>query len=153
MEFSSVVASPLGKLGIVMRDATVTSIQFLSADAATFTNTAAQAAVTQLEKYFADPEYQFSLPYSASGTEFQQRVWRALCEIPAGTTLTYGQLAQKLNSSPRAVGQACRRNPIPVIVPCHRVVGANSFGGYAGDTTGDLLQVKKWLLGFEKQKL
>lgn len=84
------------------------------------------------------------------GTDFQKRVWAALLEIPAGQTLTYGELAQKLNSHPRAIGQACRTNPYPVVIPCHRVVSKTGFGGYAGAVSGDLLNFKKWLLQREK---
>lgn len=84
------------------------------------------------------------------GTEFQKRVWRALCAIPPGTTKTYGELAKQLNTSPRAIGNACRKNPLPIIIPCHRVVAKNSLGGYAGARIGNLLEIKKWLLRYEK---
>jgi methylated-DNA-[protein]-cysteine S-methyltransferase len=84
-----------------------------------------------------------------SGTAFQQRVWRALCDIPAGETRTYGELAKMLNSAPRAVGQACRRNPLPILVPCHRVVSAQGIGGYDGADAGVELQRKRWLLCHE----
>ena len=84
-----------------------------------------------------------------SGTTFQQRVWRALCEIPVGETRTYGELAKLLNSAPRAVGQACRRNPLPILVPCHRVVSAQGIGGYDGAEAGVELQRKRWLLRHE----
>jgi methylated-DNA-[protein]-cysteine S-methyltransferase len=79
-------------------------------------------------------------------TPFQKRVWRALLTIPRGTTLTYGELAKKLNSSPRAIGQACRANPIPFLIPCHRVVGAKDKGGYFGKRTGSKMALKSWLL-------
>ena len=90
------------------------------------------------------------------GTEFQQKVWQALLEIPVGETQTYGFLANKLNTSARAVGNACRQNHFPVIVPCHRVVSASGIGGYAGDTLlnqqGQIhyMQIKQWLLSHEK---
>jgi len=91
-----------------------------------------------------------------SGTQFQQRVWQALLDIPVGKVLTYGQLATKLHSGPRAVANACRHNPLPVIVPCHRVVSAAGIGGYAGDTETiqnseiNFMAIKKWLLVHEK---
>jgi methylated-DNA-[protein]-cysteine S-methyltransferase len=106
----------------------------------------------QINAYFCDPKHRFTLPTEAKGTAFQKRVWQALCDIPAGTTLTYGELAKKLKSSPRAVGQACRRNPTPIIVPCHRVTGANGIGGYAGDSSGKLFKIKLWLLQHEGYK-
>jgi len=103
----------------------------------------------ELEKYFSNPKHIFNLPLDPHGTEFQKRVWKALQEIPSGETLTYGELAKKLNSHPRAVGQACRRNPIPVIIPCHRVVAQNGLGGYSGERIGALMDFKKQLLAHE----
>jgi methylated-DNA-[protein]-cysteine S-methyltransferase len=72
-----------------------------------------------------------------------------LRSIPPGRTRTYGELASKLGTSARAVGGACRANPCPVVVPCHRVVAANGLGGFAGDTSGRKLEVKRWLLRHE----
>jgi methylated-DNA-[protein]-cysteine S-methyltransferase len=84
------------------------------------------------------------------GTAFQQRLWRALCDIPVGETRTYGELAKELGSAPRAVGQACRCNPLPILVPCHRVVSAQGIGGYDGaEEAGVELQRKRWLLHHE----
>ncbi len=103
----------------------------------------------ELSLYFIDHQYQFSLPVDIQGTPFQKRVWQALRNIPAGKTLTYGQLADKLNSSPRAIGNACRANPVPIIIPCHRVIGKNGLGGYDGQTSGRRLAIKKWLLNHE----
>ncbi len=85
----------------------------------------------------------------AQGTPFQRRVWRALQDIPPGQTRSYGELAARLGSGARAVGNACRRNPVPLIVPCHRVVGAHGPGGFSGQTGGAALQRKLWLLAHE----
>ena len=103
----------------------------------------------QLKRYFAAPQTGFDLPLQQQGTPYQQRVWRALQSIPPGKTLTYGQLAKRLHSSPRAIGNACRQNPLPLLVPCHRVVAANGLGGFAGETTGKPLVLKRWLLEHE----
>lgn len=110
----------------------------------------------ELESYFNNPGFQFSLPCDIQlGTPFQQRVWQALTEIPSGKVKTYGELAKELKSSARAVGNACRRNLFPVIIPCHRVVSASGVGGYAGDTLDtqrgqiNFLQIKQWLLAHE----
>jgi methylated-DNA-[protein]-cysteine S-methyltransferase len=103
----------------------------------------------QLTAYFADATSGFDLPLNLRGTDFQQRVWGALRRIPAGTAVTYGQLARRLGTGPRAVGGACRANPCPIIVPCHRVVAKNGLGGFAGDTRGRRLQIKQWLLRHE----
>lgn len=84
------------------------------------------------------------------GTEFQRRVWSALAKIPRGQSVSYGALAARLGSSPRAVGQACARNPLPILVPCHRVLArAGGLGGFAGARSGYLLQTKQLLLELE----
>ncbi len=106
-----------------------------------------QAAVRWLEHYFAghrpDPH---TLPLAPEGTPFQQRVWAALLEIPYGATVTYGDLAARLGSAPRAVGTAVGRNPLSILIPCHRVVGAGgALTGYAGG-----VERKRWLLEFER---
>jgi methylated-DNA-[protein]-cysteine S-methyltransferase len=106
-------------------------------------------ALEQLLNYLEDSSVQFDLPVMTMGTAFQQKVWSILETIPAGETRTYGELARAIGSSPRAVGGACKNNPVAVLVPCHRVVSAQGPGGYAGCTAGDNLQVKTWLLKHE----
>jgi methylated-DNA-[protein]-cysteine S-methyltransferase len=91
----------------------------------------------------------FDLAVVMQGTPFQQRVWQALRDIPAGETRSYGQLAAHLGSGARAVGNACRHNPVSIVVPCHRVVGAAGLGGYSGHTQGPVLRRKSWLLAHE----
>ncbi len=115
-----------------------------------------QKIKNELECYLSDASFQFSLPCNFQlGTLFQQKVWQALTEIPSGEVKTYGALAKELDTSARAVGNACRRNLFPVIIPCHRVVSASGVGGYAGDTLdvqkGDInfLRIKQWLLAHE----
>lgn len=109
----------------------------------------AREVVRQLEAYFADSQWQFDLPLDLKGTDFQLRVWNALGEIPPGHTDTYGELARRLNSGAQAVGQACRRNPVPVVVPCHRVLSLHGVGGYAGAVAGEKLEIKCALLAHE----
>jgi methylated-DNA-[protein]-cysteine S-methyltransferase len=107
--------------------------------------------VAQLRSYFAGELTQFVLPLAARGTAFQQRVWAALLTIPYGTTTTYGTLAAELGDprATRAVGLANGRNPIPIIIPCHRVIGADGrLTGYGGG-----LPVKQWLLAHEGRAL
>lgn len=84
-----------------------------------------------------------------AGSPFQRRVWRAIRAIPSGRTRTYGEVAAELGSAPRAVGGACRANPYPLLVPCHRVIGATGLGGFAGDASGRLIAIKRWLLAHE----
>lgn len=86
-----------------------------------------------LNAYFDGEPVNFDLPLKPAGSAFQQRVWSAMCDIPAGGTETYGSLADRIDGIARAVGTACGKNPIPIIIPCHRVVAANSLGGYSGD--------------------
>ena len=102
----------------------------------------------QLAEYFAGQRQQFDVPFKRSGTPFQQRVWQELVRIPFGTTITYAQLAQRIGqpTAARAVGHANGRNPISIIVPCHRVIGADGkLTGYAGG-----IDNKQWLLAWER---
>ena len=88
---------------------------------------------SEFQAYLADPNHKWKLIVKPQGTAYQRAVWQRLQKIPAGETVTYGELAKELNSHPRAIGQACRKNPIPIIIPCHRVVTGNSkLGGYTG---------------------
>ncbi len=101
------------------------------------------------DAYFQDPSRRIDLRCTLSGTPFQRRVWRLIAAIPPGRTRTYGELAAVLGSSARAVGGACRANPCPLVVPCHRVVARHGLGGFAGDRGGRLLDIKRWLLAHE----
>lgn len=103
----------------------------------------------QVAAYLADGQFRFDLPLKPSGTEFQQRVWQLMCEIPAGEVRTYGDVAQELGSAARAVGGACRVNPIPLIIPCHRIVAKQGLGGFSGQTEGVTLTLKERLLSHE----
>ena len=109
----------------------------------------AEKTIHQLESYFEDPQWRFDLPLDLTGTSFQKRLWQALRKIPVGTTDKYGQLASRLSSGAQAVGQACRRNPVPVVVPCHRIVSLQGMGGYAGEVDGEKMAIKRALLAHE----
>ncbi len=89
-------------------------------------------AVKQLNAYFDGKLTGFDLPLAPFGTAFQKRVWQQMCKIPYGKTRTYGEVAEKLKSGARPVGTACGRNPIPIIIPCHRILGTATLGGYSG---------------------
>lgn len=106
-----------------------------------------QLVIRQLNEYFAGERKEFSVPLHLNGTEFHQRVWRALCEIPFGKTASYKEIAERIGNpkAMRAVGQANHRNPIPIIIPCHRVIGANGhLTGYGGG-----MDMKEKLLSHE----
>lgn len=107
----------------------------------------------QLKKYFSSAVSFNAISLLPNGTPFQKSVWRELSKIPLGETRTYGEIANKISSSPRAVGNACRRNPIAIIIPCHRVISAQGLGGYAGATEGKQLDIKRWLLNHEGVQL
>lgn len=105
--------------------------------------------VAEFLAYLRAPGHRIALDARCPGTPFQQRVWAAIAAIPPGQTRTYGALAQDLRSSPRAVGNACRANPVPLLVPCHRVVAVRGLGGFAGAQGGHLRAIKRWLLAHE----
>jgi methylated-DNA-[protein]-cysteine S-methyltransferase len=149
--FDIVIDSPVGRLGIRLCGARVRGIEFLSARCALRppAGVASRWVVAALQAYFAGKVRVPKVDIAPGGTEFQQRVWRALRAIPAGQVITYGGLAKRLGSSARAVGNACRHNPVPILVPCHRVIAANGLGGFAGDTSGRLIDIKRRLLAHE----
>ncbi|HKK13791.1 MAG TPA: methylated-DNA--[protein]-cysteine S-methyltransferase [Gammaproteobacteria bacterium] len=149
--YAAVVGSPVGRLGIVVRGQDLAAIDLLAGAGPLQPprQAAARAVASQLRAYFDNPGAAFTLSLAPRGSAYQQRVWQALCAIPPGRPVTYGALARRLQTSPRAVGQACRRNPIPIVIPCHRVVAATGAGGYAGRTGGPELAVKRWLLAHE----
>jgi methylated-DNA-[protein]-cysteine S-methyltransferase len=100
----------------------------------------------QLHAYFDGDLTEFDLPLAPSGSAYRQAVWRALCDIPFGATRSYAELAAVAGGSARSIGQANGSNPIPLIIPCHRVVASNHLGGYSG---GDGPTTKRWLLAHE----
>lgn len=140
------IETPIGPLTLQADEAAVTAIRF-GADGAQDASPLLDAAEAQLREYFAGARRTFDLPLAPHGTAFQQRVWAALRAIPYGETRTYGELAAAIGSpnASRAVGMANHRNPISIVIPCHRVIGANgTLTGYAGG-----LEVKRKLLALE----
>lgn len=140
------IKTPIGPLTLQADEVAVTAIRF-GAGGAQDASPLLDAAEAQLREYFAGARRTFDLPLAPHGTAFQQRVWAALRAIPYGETRTYGELAAAIGSpnASRAVGMANHRNPIPIIIPCHRVIGANgTLTGYAGG-----LEVKQKLLALE----
>jgi methylated-DNA-[protein]-cysteine S-methyltransferase len=103
-------------------------------------------ARAQLHAFFDGELTEFDLPLAPAGTEYRRRVWQALCAIPYGETRSYTDIARVAGGSARSVGQANGSNPIPLIIPCHRVVATTHLGGYSG---GEGLATKRWLLGLE----
>ncbi len=136
--------SPIGDLTITCEDGALVALDWgWARDQAP--DDLLTRAKAQLEAYFDGKTHAFDLPLCPAGTEYQRRVWHLMEEIPYGGTRSYGAMAKDLDSSARAVGMACGANPIPVIIPCHRVLAANGMGGYSGDgglETHDALLVR-----------
>lgn len=148
-KFDAVIQTPFSALGIVIDNGVIQRIDFTDATPLQPRNALAEKAVSQLETYLSDPEFRFDLPLAAAATSFQTRVRHAMLAIAPGAVKTYGEMARLLMSAPRAIGQACRRNPLPIIVPCHRVVGGSGIGGFSGDASGGRVSYKEWLLRHE----
>ena len=144
--------TPIGLIGIGESGGVVARLVFMPDDAApvvTSSSALIEEAFRQLDAWFAGRLKQFSLPLVEPRSAFERRVREAMLRIPYGATASYGELAESIGSpgAARAVGTACARNPVPIIVPCHRVLGAGGrIGGYLGGT-----DMKRWLLDFERR--
>jgi len=128
-----VVETALGAFTLCEEDGRLVRLAFgrAEAPAAGAASPVLDLAAAQLVDYAAGRRHDFDLPLAPRGTLFEQRVWQALAAIPYGTTRTYGALAKELKGEARAIGQACGANPIPVIIPCHRVLSAAGSGGFS----------------------
>lgn len=143
------IDSPLGTVKISANPTGITEVAFVSQSGNAAPSMLTKQAAAQLTAYFSGHLAQFSLPLAASGTAFQQQVWQALVKVPFASTCSYADIARHLANpkAVRAVGAANGRNPIAIIVPCHRVIGANgTLTGYAGG-----LEKKAWLLKHEQR--
>lgn len=150
-EYHARLATPFAVLGIRTTGNRLSEIVYLPQAAATLApqNRLAETTCRQIERYLDDPQFRFELLFEFDGTAFRRRVWQAICAIPAGCTLTYGAVAKKLRSAPRAVGGACGANQIPLVIPCHRVVASGGIGGFMHARGGDPIAIKQWLLKHE----
>ncbi|NLC68540.1 MAG: methylated-DNA--[protein]-cysteine S-methyltransferase [Clostridiaceae bacterium] len=157
--------SPVGTIEIICEDGAILSVQFAgdgvepyrksnpanSCNACGNACAAALECMRQLDEYFEGKRKEFSLNIKLRGTDFQKKVWTALLEIPYGHTSSYGEIAAKVGNkkAARAVGNANNRNPVSIIVPCHRVIGSDgSLSGYGGGSWR-----KKWLLEHERKNM
>lgn len=152
--FSAVLEAPFGAIGIRTEQDHLRELVYLpsSFTEQTPTDSLSERAALQIARYLADPDFQFDLPLASIGTDFQNRVWKTIAAIPRGQVLTYGEIARRVRSAPRAVGQACGANWFPVVIPCHRVTATGGLGGFGNsdDEAGFHLGVKRWLLAHEK---
>jgi methylated-DNA-[protein]-cysteine S-methyltransferase len=150
-EYQAVCRTPIGWVAIAASENAVVEARILEHRPVLKSerNALADQACEALENWLAGGNWPHFTALAPEGTDFQRRVWDALLRIPPGQTRTYGELAKELDSSPRAVGGACRSNPIPLLIPCHRVVAANGDGGFAGHTRGRWMDIKRWLINHE----
>ena len=149
--YQAKLATEFAILGVLTEDGMLTGIDFLPLDNECLLpqNALAEKVCQQLLAYMRDPSHQFNLPLRLNNTVHRLKVWQALMQIPVGTVMHYGDLAKKIGSSPRAIGQACGANPLPVIIPCHRVLAKNGIGGFMHHRNGESLLIKHWLLRHE----
>lgn len=154
--FDAILAAPFGRIGVRADAQCVHAIHFLPERFAPRDSDLPpiRQLAAQLEAYYADPDAPLDVPLAGTGTDFQRRVWQAIRSVRCGRTATYGELAANIGGTARAVGQACGDNPFPLVVPCHRVVGAKGLGGFAHHgEDGFHLEVKRWLLRHERVML
>lgn len=151
--YDAILDAPPCRLGAIFTGDALTRLDFLPADTpvSKLTDPRTRHLDDELEAYWVNPAHPFDLLFVPQGTPFQLRVWRALMAIPAGRPTTYGALAKQLGTAARAVGQACGANPLPVLIPCHRVLAANGLGGFMHASSGAPLDVKTWLLAHERR--
>ncbi len=149
--YSAVIPAPFGALGLRGDADRLTGIDLLPPGHPVKPPETALArrVALQMAAYFRDPTTVFDLPLAPAGTPYRQRVWQAIRAIGCGEIRTYGELATLLDSAPRAVGQAVGDNPLPIVVPCHRVVGKRGLGGFAHADNGYSIEIKRWLLRHE----
>ncbi|HVW63376.1 MAG TPA: methylated-DNA--[protein]-cysteine S-methyltransferase [Nitrosospira sp.] len=151
-DYQAKLATPFAVLGIRIDEDWVTDIEYLPLGTPPMKPRGALAkeVCDQLSAYVRDPRFVFDLSLHIGGTLHQRRVWRVIEAIPSGTTRSYADIAAELRSAPRAVGQACGANRLPIVIPCHRVIAKNGgLGGFMNASDGMPLSTKLWLLSHE----
>ena len=151
-EYDAVFTTEVATIGIRLEGARLIKLDYLTRRKSKKpTSKHAEKIRDKIEKYLNAKSKVKALKVDVKldVTPFQQKVLKQLELIPFGETKTYGEIAKKLKTSPRAVGNACRNNPVPIVIPCHRVISVNGMGGYNGATDGDMMDVKAQLLKLE----
>lgn len=138
--------SPIGDITVSEEDGAIVALDWGWGSGAQAETPLLQRARDQLDAYFDGALTAFDLELAPAGTAYRRRVWQALCDIPYGETRSYAAIAAAAGGSARSVGQAAGSNPIPIIIPCHRVVAATHLGGFSG---GEGLPTKRYLLALE----
>jgi methylated-DNA-[protein]-cysteine S-methyltransferase len=149
--YSAKLEGPFAVINIRTRGERLTEIEYLPLGAATLEpiDAFSREVCRQLDAYFDDAGFRLDLPFEWQGTGYQHRVWEAVRAIPLGATRSYLDVAQQIGSAPRPVGTACGANRIPLLIPCHRVVGSSGLGGFMHSRGGKPLEIKRWLLRHE----
>ncbi len=151
LDFDYILPTPIGNLGLILAAKGVRKLSYLNTkqNVRLPSHGLAEKLYQQLMEYFELRRTSFDIPIDIEGTSYQKKVWNEVASISYGQSRTYGDIAQSINSGPRAVGNACRHNPIPIIIPCHRVVRKTGLGGYCGRVVGKEIQQKDWVLRHE----
>ncbi|WP_201800009.1 methylated-DNA--[protein]-cysteine S-methyltransferase [Andreprevotia sp. IGB-42] len=150
--YQAVIDTPFARVGLAASGEALTRIDFVPADMALLAPATPLLRETarQLHAYSQDADFRFDLPYQLNGSEHQCKVWLRIAQIPPGKVIRYADIAHDIGSVPRAIGGACGANPLPVLIPCHRVVSAQGLGGFNANRNGmDWMPVKRWLLRHE----
>ena len=152
--YDEIFNTPVGYIGVNREDNKLTGLTFLGPELGKNKGRLSRLGDNEIGRalgdYFKNPTSIKRPPTVLHGTDFQKEVWQLMAAIAPGKTRTYGDIAQELNTSPRAVGNACRSNPVPIFIPCHRVVSKTGNGGFMGRTDGNPIAIKGWLLEHEK---
>lgn len=150
--YQATLVTPFAVLGIATDAGRLATIDFLAHDTPILLpqDTIASEICTQIERYLRDSHFRFDLPLAPTGTIFQQSIWQELLAIPSGSTISYSELAQRTGTGARAVANACGANPIPLVIPCHRVVAKHGLGGFMRGLEPESLSIKQWLLAHER---
>ncbi|MDP1644747.1 MAG: methylated-DNA--[protein]-cysteine S-methyltransferase [Thiobacillus sp.] len=151
--YDAILDAPPCRLGAIFTGEALTRLDFLPVETPVsgHADNRIRHLADELDAYWRNPAHEFDLLYVPAGTPFQLRVWHTLMAIPAGQPTTYGALAKQLGTAARTVGQACGANPLPILIPCHRVLAANGLGGFMHSSSGAPLDVKTWLLAHERR--
>ena len=150
--FSAIVPAPFGAIGVRMEGGELRELTYLPPqyESKSATDALTKKICKQVTAYLKDPDYVFDLDLPVVGTEHQRKVWKVINSIPRGKVLTYAEVARRIGSAPRAVGQACGANWYPLVIPCHRVTATGGIGGFARHDGGFHQNVKRWLLRHEQ---
>lgn len=145
--------TPFAVLGVRTECDVLVGVDFLAIDAPprAARDPFTREVCRQLQAYLDDPHWPFALPVALAGTAFQRRVWHEIARIPCGETRTYAEVAARIGSGARALGNACGANPVPLVVPCHRVVARHGIGGFMNANGGFSREIKRWLLDHERR--